>query len=59
MAAKLPTKFVTMLNVNLLICHHLLTLMSFQTGIGFFLLQNTKEDILKNVGYQTVLVPIE
>lgn len=31
--------------------------MPFQTRVHFFLLQNTKEDILKNVGNQTVLVP--
>lgn len=30
-------------------CHHLLTLMQFQTRITFFLLRNTKEHILKNV----------
>ncbi len=39
-------------------CHHLLTLMSFQTCKRFFLLLNTKEDIL-NVGNQTVSVPID
>lgn len=32
---------------RLLLNHQLLTLMSFQTCLGFFLLQNTKEDILK------------
>ncbi len=35
-------------------CHYLLTHMSFQTCMDFFLLLNTKEDILKNVGNQTV-----
>ncbi len=33
-------------------CHHLLTLMLFQTCMRFFQLSNTKEDILKNVGNQ-------
>jgi len=33
---------------------HLLTLMSFQTRMSFFLLLNTKGDILKNTGNQTV-----
>ncbi len=28
--------------------HHLLTLMSFQTCVRFFLMLNTKEDILEN-----------
>jgi len=32
-------------------CHHLLTIILFQT---FIVLLNTKEDILKNVGNQTV-----
>ncbi len=27
---------------------HLLTLMSFQTSVSFFLMLNTKEDILRN-----------
>ncbi len=31
-------------------CHYLLTLMLFQTCMSFFLLLNTKEDILKNMG---------
>ncbi len=31
-------------------CHRLLTLMLFQTCMNVFLLLNTKEDILKNVG---------
>ncbi len=35
-------------------CHHLFTLHLFQTCMIFFLLFNTKEDILKNVGDQTV-----
>jgi len=35
-------------------CHHLLTLKFFQTCMSFFLLLNSKEDILKNVGNQTV-----
>ncbi len=35
---------------------HLLTFMSFQTCITDFLLRNTIEDILKNVGNQTVSV---
>ncbi len=30
--------------------HHLLTLVSLQTCVNFFLLQNTKEDTLENVG---------
>jgi len=34
--------------------HSLLTLKLFQTCMSFFLLLNTKEDILKNVGNQTV-----
>jgi len=33
--------------------------MSFQTYINFFLLQNTKTDILKNVGNQPVLLPFD
>ncbi len=33
-------------------CHHLLTLMLFQTCMRFFQLSKTKEDILKNVGNQ-------
>ncbi len=36
------------------ICHHLLTLMSFQTCVSLFLMLNIKEDILKNAGNQTV-----
>ncbi len=41
-------------------CHHLLTLMSsFQTCMTFFFMQNTKEDNLKNVGNQRVLIPID
>jgi len=35
-------------------CHHLPTLKLFQTYMNFFLLLNTKEDILKNMGNQTV-----
>ncbi len=35
-------------------CHHILTLMLFQTGPRVFLLLYTKEDILKEVGNQTV-----
>ncbi len=31
-------------------CHHLLTLMRFQTYISFFVILNTKEDILKTAG---------
>jgi len=34
--------------------HHLLTLKWFQTCMSFFLLLNTKENILKNVGNRTV-----
>ncbi len=37
--------------------HHLPTLMSLQTCILFFLLWNSKEHILKNVGNQAVMVP--
>ncbi len=33
-------------------------IMSFQTGVNYFLLLTTKEDILKNVGNQTVLATI-
>jgi len=40
--------------VNPKIIYNLLTLMLFQTFMCFFLLSNTKEDILKNVGNQTV-----
>ncbi len=36
------------------LCHNLLTLKLFQTCMSFFLLLNTKEDILKNVGNQIV-----
>jgi len=36
--------------------HYLLTLMVFQTCIHYFLVLNTKEDILKNVGNQTFAV---
>ncbi len=35
-------------------CHHLLTLMLFQTSVTYFLLQNTKKDILMNVGNRTL-----
>ncbi len=35
-------------------CHHLLTLMSFQTCMGFLLMLHIKEDILKNAGNQTI-----
>jgi len=35
-------------------CHHLLNLKLFQTCMSFFLLLNTNEDILKNVGNQTI-----
>jgi len=34
--------------------HHLITVKLFQTCMNFFLLLNTKEDILNNVGNQTV-----
>ncbi len=37
---------------------HLLALMLFQTCMHFFLLLNTKEDIVKSTDNQTVLVPI-
>jgi len=30
------------------VCHHLLTLKLLQTSLSFFLMLNTKEDILKN-----------
>ncbi len=40
-------------------CWHLLMLMSFQICVSFFLLLNTKEDILKNVDDQTVVGPID
>jgi len=33
---------------------HLFTVMLFQTCTSFFLLMNTKEDILKNIANQTV-----
>jgi len=41
--------------------HHLFTLMLFLTCITllYFLLSNTKDDILKNVGNQAVLVNID
>ncbi len=35
-------------------CHNLLTLKLSQTCMSFFLLLNTKEDILKHIGNQTV-----
>jgi len=38
--------------------HHLLTLLLFQTCMSFFVLSNTKEDILKNVGNQRVEVQV-
>ncbi len=38
-------------------CHNLLTLMSFQTCMSYFLMLNLKEDILKNAGNQTVVGP--
>jgi len=31
-------------------CHHLITLKLLQTCMSLFLLPNTKEDVLKNVG---------
>ncbi len=34
---------------------HLLTLKLFQTGLNVFVLLNTKEDILKNVGNRAVM----
>ncbi len=37
----------------------LFTLMSFQICIRIFLPQNIKEDILKNVGNQAILEPID
>ncbi len=37
-----------------LLCHHLLIVHLFQTCMSFFLLLNTKYNILKNVGNQTV-----
>ncbi len=40
-------------------CCHLLTLMSFQTCISFFLMLNTEEDILKNFEEPTVVGPHE
>ncbi len=36
-------------------CHHLLSLKYFQTCMNVFVLPNTKEDILKNVGNRAVL----
>ncbi len=38
-------------------CHYLHTHMLSQTCINFFLVLNTKEDILKNVDSQTVAGP--
>jgi len=38
-------------------CHYLFTEMLFQTCINLFLVLNTKEYILKNVGNQTVAGP--
>ncbi len=40
-------------------CHHLLTHVSFQTCMSFVLMLNIKEDILKNAGNQTLMVPID
>jgi len=48
---------ITKLNIiwsYFLFCHHLLTLKLSQTCLNFSLLLNTKDDILKNVGNQTV-----
>ncbi len=42
---------------KLYFCHYLLTHMLSQTFINFFLVLNTKEDILKNLGNQTVAGP--
>jgi len=39
-------------------CHHLLTLKLFQTCMSFFLLLNTKEDILKMIGTLAPLTSI-
>ncbi len=36
-------------------CHYLHTLLSFQTSINVFVLLNTKEDILKNVGTKQLI----
>ncbi len=36
-------------------CHNLLPLKYFQTCMNVFILLNTKEDILKNVGNRAVL----
>ncbi len=38
--------------------HYLLTHMLSQTCVNFFHVLNTKEDILKNVGNQTVAGPL-
>jgi len=39
-----------------ILCYHLLTLTLFQTCMTFFLLWNTKEDILKDVFVHTLKV---
>ncbi len=46
---------ITRQKYNTVLCHHLLNLGFFQPGMTFFLLLNTKVNILKNVGNQTQL----
>ncbi len=40
-------------------CHHLLTLKLFQTCVSFFLLLNTKEDILKNTSFSLSVIHLQ
>ncbi len=49
-----PTVIKGIVHPTIYFCHYLLTDMLSQTCINLFLVVNTKEDISKNVGNQTV-----
>ncbi len=49
------SKLPATISKKLKFCHHLLTLNWFQPSTNVFVLANTKEDILKNVGNRAVL----
>ncbi len=53
----LPTVIKGIVHPKIYFCHYLVTHMLSQTCFNFFLVPNTKEDILKNLGNQTVAGP--
>ncbi len=54
-----PTVVKGIVHPTIYFCHYLLTDMLSQTCINLFLVANTKEDISKNVGNQTVAGPLD